>query len=57
MNLLTTNAGELMDYINAPVGRARNPVNPLKPLVAVPTTTGTGARAPPSACSTCWRCR
>ncbi|HNI70234.1 MAG TPA: hydroxyacid-oxoacid transhydrogenase [Marmoricola sp.] len=45
VNLLTTNAGELMDYINAPVGRARPPANPLLPLVAVPTTTGTGAES------------
>ncbi len=45
VNLLTTNEGELMDYINAPVGRARAPRHPLKPLVAVPTTTGTGAES------------
>ncbi len=45
VNLLTTNDGELMDYINAPVGRARAPRNQLKPLVAVPTTTGTGAES------------
>jgi alcohol dehydrogenase class IV len=45
VNLLVTNGGELMDYINAPVGRARAPQNPLKPLVAVPTTTGTGAES------------
>jgi alcohol dehydrogenase class IV len=45
VNLLTTNDGELMDYINAPVGRARVPEHPLKPLVAVPTTTGTGAES------------
>ena len=45
VNLLTTNDGELMDYINAPVGRARVPQKPLRPLVAVPTTTGTGAES------------
>ncbi|MGA8847335.1 MAG: hydroxyacid-oxoacid transhydrogenase [Nocardioides sp.] len=45
VNLLTTNPGELMDYINAPVGRARPPVHPLLPLVAIPTTTGTGSES------------
>jgi alcohol dehydrogenase class IV len=45
VNLLTTNGGELMDYINAPVGRARSPEKPLKPMVAVPTTTGTGSES------------
>lgn len=45
INLLTTNSGELMDYVNAPVGRANDPTEPLKPLVAVPTTTGTGAES------------
>ncbi|MET0766704.1 MAG: hydroxyacid-oxoacid transhydrogenase [Aeromicrobium sp.] len=45
VNLMTTNDGELMDYINAPVGRARAPINPLLPLVAVPTTTGTGSES------------
>ncbi len=45
INLLTTNPGELMDYINAPVGKALAPTKPLLPLVAVPTTTGTGAES------------
>ena len=45
VDLLTTNPGELMDYVNAPVGGGRAPVNPLKPLIAVPTTTGTGAES------------
>ncbi|HWD43323.1 MAG TPA: hydroxyacid-oxoacid transhydrogenase [Actinomycetota bacterium] len=45
VNLLTTNPGELMDYINKPVGEGRAPSEPLNPLVAVPTTTGTGAES------------
>jgi alcohol dehydrogenase class IV len=45
VNLLTTNPGELMDYLNAPVGHARAPQHPLLPLVAVPTTTGTGSES------------
>ncbi|CAN7698558.1 hydroxyacid-oxoacid transhydrogenase [Mycolicibacterium frederiksbergense] len=45
INLLSTNPGELMDYVNAPVGRGQSPDQPLKPLVAVPTTTGTGAES------------
>ena len=45
VNLLTSNDGTLMDYVNAPVGGARAPERPLKPLVAVPTTTGTGAES------------
>jgi alcohol dehydrogenase class IV len=45
VNLLTTNDGELMDYVNAPVGKARAPRNALSPLVAVPTTTGTGSES------------
>jgi hydroxyacid-oxoacid transhydrogenase len=45
INLLLTNPGELMDYINVPVGKGAVPVSPLKPLVAVPTTTGTGAES------------
>lgn len=45
VNLLTTNPGELMDYVNVPVGGGRAPEQPLKPLVAVPTTTGTGAES------------
>ena len=45
VDLLTTNPGELMDYVNVPVGQGRAPVNPLVPLVAVPTTTGTGSES------------
>jgi alcohol dehydrogenase class IV len=45
IDLMLTNPGELMDYVNAPVGGGRAPTLPLKPLVAVPTTTGTGAES------------
>ena len=45
IDLMTTNPGELMDYVNKPVGGGQNPSRPLKPLVAVPTTTGTGAES------------
>ncbi|MEO5663865.1 MAG: hydroxyacid-oxoacid transhydrogenase, partial [Nocardioides sp.] len=45
VNLLVTNEGGLFDYLNAPVGSGRAPSNPLLPLVAVPTTTGTGSES------------
>jgi hydroxyacid-oxoacid transhydrogenase len=45
INLLTTNPGDLMDYVNKPVGGGKAPTQPLKPLVAVPTTAGTGAES------------
>jgi len=45
VNLLCTNPGELLDYVNAPVGKGRSPENVLAPLVAVPTTTGTGSES------------
>ena len=45
IDLMATNPGELMDYVNAPVGGGRAPTQPLKPLVAVPTTTGTGSES------------
>ncbi|NVI92859.1 hydroxyacid-oxoacid transhydrogenase [Actinomadura sp. BRA 177] len=45
VNLLTTNEGELAEYLNPPVGAGRAPERALLPLVAVPTTTGTGAES------------
>lgn len=45
VDLMLTNPGDLLDYVNAPVGGGQAPPNPLAPLVAVPTTTGTGAES------------
>jgi alcohol dehydrogenase class IV len=44
-NLLATDGGELMDYVNPPVGEGRDPKAPLRPHLAIPTTAGTGAEA------------
>ena len=45
INLLTSQPGELMDYINKPIGGGRAPTGRLKPLIAVPTTAGTGSES------------
>ena len=42
-NLYATHPTEFLSYVNAPIGQGRPVPGPLKPLVAIPTTTGTGS--------------
>jgi hydroxyacid-oxoacid transhydrogenase len=44
-DLIATHGGEIMDYVNPPVGGGKAPPSPLRPLLAIPTTSGTGAEA------------
>ena len=43
VNLLSCHPAPLLDYVNKPVGRGRPVPGPLRPLIAVPTTAGTGS--------------
>jgi alcohol dehydrogenase class IV len=44
-NLVTTHPADVMAYVNAPVGEGRKPPAPLRPHLAIPTTSGTGSEA------------
>ena len=42
-NLYSTYQDDFLTYVNAPIGDGKSIPGPLKPLVAIPTTTGTGS--------------
>jgi hydroxyacid-oxoacid transhydrogenase len=44
-NLVSTHPAPVMDYVNAPVGEGKKPPSPLRPHLAIPTTSGTGSEA------------
>lgn len=44
-NLVSTHPAPVMDYVNPPIGQGKKPPSPIKPHLAIPTTSGTGSEA------------
>jgi hydroxyacid-oxoacid transhydrogenase len=44
-NLVSTHPAPVLDYVNRPFGEGKKPPSPLRPHLAIPTTSGTGSEA------------
>ena len=44
-DLVVSHPAPVMEYVNPPVGDGRKPPSPLRPHLAIPTTSGTGSEA------------
>jgi len=49
VNLLITHPAPIMEYVNQPIGNGRPVPGPVKPMIALPTTSGTGSETTPVA--------
>jgi len=48
-DLIITHGGEVLEYVAPPTGGGKHPPGPLKPHIAIPTTSGTGSETSPAA--------